>query len=421
MINIHQWNIGFIFIAYVHLFVFFRPSEFAFINTYYPVYIVALLSLFYNYRHILSILIKREVLILVCIVILYFSISILNSSNDGFYDKRLLLTWVAWILIVISLMTLIKRPNKILSLMEKMAKAIIVVQVLFSSVQLFYPDFFSQIWTSVETRGLDSYVRVTGSMVNPIPFSFFVSYLVLIIIAREGPERNLLWVFIAGALVILSGTRSLILVYPFLIAGWYYLDNNSSLFKRLFNAFICALFLYVLIFIALYFFRGYLTYSAELLSLFGINNYSVNDLHQHEELRTYGYRVLSWNTALMDFFSRDLFSMVFGNPGPYTSSAHHDLLYMLTRFGILGLVIYLFLNLYLLELAYKNRDKSEGRLMYLSVLMILVVGMANTVGVEMKMGILSAITTGLFLSSDVHKRKDSRKFVFGWPFIIKPA
>lgn len=419
MTNIRRWNIGFIFIAYIHFFIVFRPSEFAFINTYYPVYIAAFLILFYNYRVFLSVLMKREVLILSVVVILYFSIAILNSINNGFYDKRLLLTWGAWILLVISLITILKRQNDILIHIEKMAKLIIFIQFLFSSIQLFSPDFFSQIWTSVETRGLDSYVRVTGSMVNPIPFSFFISYLVLIIIAREGPERNLLWVFIGGALVVLSGTRSLILVYPFLISGWYYLDNNSSLLKRLFNAFICALFLYVLIFIALYFLRGYLTYSVELLSLFGINNYSVNDLHQHEELRTYGYRVLSWNTALMDFFSRDIFSMVFGKSGPYTSSAHHDLLYMLTRYGILGLVIYLFLNLYLLELAYKNRDRAEGRLMYLSILMILVVGMANTVGVEMKMGILSAITAGLFFSSDIHKSKDSRGFVFYWPMIAK--
>lgn len=421
MINIYRWNIGFIFIAYIHFFVMFRPSEFAFINTYYPIYIVAFLTLFYNYKNISYALIKSEVLMLFFIVILCFSISILNSSNNGFYDKRLLLTWAAWILIVISLMTLISKPGMLLIMMEKMAKSIITIQLLFSSIQLFYPDFFSQIWTSAETRGLDSYVRVTGSMVNPIPFSFFISYLVLIIIAREGPERNLLWVSLGGLLVMLSGTRSLILVFPILIAFWYYLENNNSLFKRLFNTVICAFFLYFCIFIFLYLFKGYLTYSAELLSIFGINNYPANDLYQHDELRTYGYRVLSWNATLMDFFSRDLFSMIFGKSGPYTSSAHHDLLYMLTRYGILGLVIYLFLNLYLLELAYKNRDKSEGRLMYLSVLMILVVGMANTVGVEMKMGILSAITTGLFLSSDVHKRKESRKFVFGWPFIIKPA
>lgn len=406
MTGLYPLNIGFFLIIFIHLYVIFRPSEFFFLNTYYPIYIAAIYAFIYKYKYVLGVFLRKEIIILFFLAASFFLISITNSNHAGFYDKRLLLTWAAWLLIVMSIMASIRKPNNVLSLLENIAKLILIVQLLISSVQLFYPDFFSQIWTSVETRGLDSYVRITGSMVNPIAFSFFISYLVLVIIAIKGPLRNLVWVLMGLLLVVLSGTRSLMLVYPFLIAGWFYLESDCLLLKRLCNAVIFALFLFFLMFVFIYLFRDVLKYSAELLSLIGVNSYSDNDLYKHEELRTFGYRVVSWNAALIDFFSRDLFSMVFGHSGPYLSPAHHDLLYMLTRYGILGLMLYLFLNLYLLALAYKNRDKAEGRLMYLSVLLIFVVGMANTVGVEMKMGILSAMTAGLFFSS-VEKKKES--------------
>jgi len=71
---------------------------------------------------------------------------------------------------------------------------------------------------------------------------------------------------------------------------------------------------------------------------------------------------------------------------------------MLSRYGAIGLISYLALNFWLLEIALKNKCIVEGRLLYLTILMSLIVGMANTIGVEMRLGIFSALVAGLLLS-----------------------
>jgi hypothetical protein len=179
--------------------------------------------------------------------------------------------------------------------------------------------------------------------------------------------------------------------------------SDKSLLKRLFFSFICASVLFLFSYYVLLSLKEIFVYSAELFAVFEFDSGDENS----KELRTLGYRVDYWNAALGEFFSRNFLSIIFGKSGPYLSSPHHDLIYMLSRYGAIGLISYLALNFWLLEIALKNKCIVEGRLLYLTILMSLMVGMANTVGVEMRLGIFSALVAGLLLSRERYSKVSS--------------
>lgn len=386
---------GLWFVYVIHLYVMFRPSEIIVFNTFYPIYLLALLVIALNVKKLHLLFSDRALNIIFILIFSLLLLSVFNSYVHDFYDRKLLFNWLAWLVVLVAVIFSYQGSNKNHKGLELLAKLVLLIQLCISIIQLFKPDFFSLFWSSVNTMGLDRDVRVSGSLGNPILFSYIVTYLVLIVIARTGPVKNIFWVIFGCLLILMSGSRSLILTYPIIIGAWFYL-SDKSLLKRLFFSFICASVLFLFSYYVLLSLKEIFVYSAELFAVFEFESGDENS----KELRTLGYRVDYWNAALGEFFSRNFLSIIFGKSGPYLSSPHHDLIYMLSRYGAIGLISYLALNFWLLEIALKNKCIVEGRLLYLTILMSLIVGMANTVGVEMRLGIFSALVAGLLLSRE---------------------
>lgn len=396
-------------LAAFHIYIIMRPTEWPIFNTYYPIYLISILTIFAGYRELIPVFSNKY---FVYILVTCFGLSILSLTNLSIYDyfdRRLLLTWAAW-LVVLSSTIILRRSCHNLSLnLARLGKLLLLVQLVISLLQVFEPHLFSFLWPSTENRGLDSHLRVSGTISNPIVFSFFVCYLVMLVISEKGPVKEFKWVFLGCLLILLSGSRSLILSYPILIGAWFYLEGDKKFIHRLVNAIVFSVLTFLITFTVLFLVRDVLVYSAELLTA-SDSLISNSGAESTPALRTFSYRAQYWNMAFIEFFSRNLQTTLLGYPGPYTASAHQDYLFMLTRYGFIGALLYISLFMVLLSLAYRNRQYFEGKLFYLTCLLSLTVGAANTVGVEMKMGILTAMTAG-FLIAKVSKEKEPSETV----------
>jgi len=410
----------------LHAYLIFRPIEFAIFSTYYPLYVIALGVTLFNIRQIKF---NGDLLLIICCCSILTLLAVANSINNDLFERRYIFHWFAWLVILLFVMTTIK--NKLdKAKLSLIAKMILLFQLLTLIIQLFEPQVLGGVWSSAKNVGLDSYVRVTGSLPSPIALSSFVTYLVIWIIAHKNPLKEFIWVLLGAFMIIMSASRTLILIYPFVIGAWFYLEGNTQLYKRLTKAMAFTVVLFIFIFSMLFAFKNTFVYSSELLSIlpsyngalasgnelkndcekyYGDGYRSVNRdckyevyLQEKVELTTYSLREQVWLSAFNDFYSKSTLEIFIGDGMDYShKSAHQDPLFVLTRYGIIGLVVYLILLARLLSLAYNNRETFEGKVLYLVCLLIIGAGFVNTVGVEMRLGILTAIAAGLALSNKV--------------------
>jgi hypothetical protein len=207
-------------------------------------------------------------------------------------------------------------------------------------------------------------------------------------------------------MIIISGSRTMILIYPFIIGAWVYLEGNEALPRRITKAFLCVITLFVLTFLTLSVLKNTFVYAAELLTLLPLPEGSsdggryIANIQGHDALRTYGMRAEIWSTSFHEYYSKNTLEMLIGSGGAgySTHTAHQDPLFVLTRYGFIGLAVYLSLLAYLLSLGYQNRETFEGKVVYLVSLLMIGIGTINTAGVEMRLGILVAIAAGLMVS-----------------------
>lgn len=394
----------------LHLYLIFRPTEFVFFSTYYPVYAVALAWLMSNRKQVNF---NKDLLfVLYCCVILT-ALAIINTIVNDIFERRYLLNWLAWLMIVFFVSSIFRgEVNR--AKLSYIAKVILLIQFCIAVIQLFDPHAFDFLWSSIKNRGLESHVRVCGSFSSPIAFSSFITYLTIWIIAQKGPAHAFFWVLFAAAMIIMSASRTMILLYPLIISAWFYLEGDETVLTRLMKSLVCAVIIYIVIFLFIWIFKDIFVYASELLSLLPFSeilvNYSFFDsgrytvyAQEHEFLKTYGMREEIWTATLHEYFSKNMLEILIGG-GQYSyNTAHQDLLFIVTRYGLVGSIVYLSLLAKLLSLGYQNRADFEGKNLYLVCLLIIGVGTVNTFGVEMRFGILIAIATGLVLSKKVYR------------------
>src|SRR5690606_39173129 len=85
-------------------------------------------------------------------------------------------------------------------------------------------------YSQEKTRSFEQSVRITGTLANPNYFSWIIIQLTLVIILFEKNKVKLIIGFLAGiALVFLSGSRSFLILLPFILltAKFIELEKNS--------------------------------------------------------------------------------------------------------------------------------------------------------------------------------------------------
>lgn len=414
---------------FIHLYLVFRPVEIAFFSTYYPLYAIALIGLGLNVRKITY---SRELKLIISCCLALTAIALLNSYLNDAYSRRYLLHWCSW-LIVVLFIAAIFRKNINAKVISNVAKVVISIEFVIVLIQLYEPTYFGNYWSSIKNVGLDGFVRVSGTFTSPLAFASFMTYLLVWIVAEQGIKKSTPWILLTFVMVIMSSSRTLILIFPFILGAAIYLSSNNSLIRRMASAALYTSFLFVFLFVFLFSFKNTFIYSAELLSVLPNAIYSEKQKTKyfnkeerqkaveckykeedqdrykvyvlcHKELNTMNIRSVVWKTALKEFYDKDLLDKLKGDGMNFSNhGAHQDPLYILTRYGFIGFGIFLFLISILLSLGYKNRFTFEGKLLYLTTLLLIGMGLVNTIAVEMRFGILSALCVGVLLAKTSYK------------------
>jgi hypothetical protein len=414
---------------FIHLYLVFRPVEIAFFSTYYPLYAIALIGLGLNFRKITY---SSELQLIISCCLALTAIAVLNSYLNDAYSRRYLLHWCSW-LIVVLFIAAIFRKNINAKVISNVAKVVISIEFVIVLIQLYEPTYFGNYWSSIKNVGLDGFVRVSGTFTSPLAFASFMTYLLVWIVAEQGIKKSTPWILLTFVMVIMSSSRTLMLIFPFIFGASIYLSVDDSLIKRMASAALYTSFLFVFLFVFLFSFKNTFIYSAELLSILPKSIHSEKEISKyhnkeerqkaseckykeekkeqykvyalcHKELRTMDIRSVVWKTALKEFYDKDLLDKLKGDGLNFSNhGAHQDPLYILTRYGFIGFGIFLFLISILLSLGYKNRFTFEGKLLYLTTLLLIGMGLVNTIAVEMRFGILSALCVGVLLARTSYK------------------
>lgn len=381
-------NLAMTFLLAVFIYIIFKPSELIHFNIYLPVYFAGLFAGAVIIYRMWKGGAPNALWAILGICLSLTLIALFVMAYDGFVDRRTILTWPAWFFVMcLGIFLSAKATNYHLRLSQTF-KIVLLIQLCISIIQLFEPDAFSLLWSSEKTWGLNQIVRVTGSMYNPNFFAYIVAFLAAGIVAYKDPKTEYVWIFLSYSLIILSGSRTMILGFPMIIAFWYYLESRSELGKALKGAALSLISLYLIAALALIIFQDYLKYSAQLLLV-------VDSATGIETIRSYQSRLVIWHASFTELLNRDLMQLLLGKSNGYSYRPHQGFIYILAQFGILGLFLYCGLMLIILSTAFKMRIFFEGKFLYLTCLIVIGSSLTSVFPVIMTIGITLALVTGL--------------------------
>lgn len=297
-----------------------------------------------------------------------------------------------------------------------------MVQGLICFLQIFNPTIFNSIWSAAETRGLlqsqiseNLFIRITGTLVNPIIFASIITFLTFFIVSYERAKIAKYWIILGFVLVVFSGSRTVYLLYPLIATIWLSLNSLYS-FKGKILYFIFSLFLlYILLDFVLSFFSrelamGYQATTFDILRycykfitnlLYGSESDVINVMQNEQVVKTLAIRTYWMYITVEEFVKKDLFGTLIGS-NTYNFKAHSDYLHMITRYGVLGLATYICLIANLIFAPKRFNSKNENVSYYLIIIFFLIIGSVNIILVEMKMGIYLAIFCGMVFGKEFH-------------------
>lgn len=380
----------FIFLSFTVLaWIVFKPSQIIETNLYFPVYVFSFISAIWFF---LNVYIEdksySKPLFFACFLLTSISIFSINLSSD--IDRRIITNWPAWFCIFSLGYFLAKKTDGYVSFLPKFAKIFLVAQTIIALIQLLEPNSFDVFWPSDKTRGLDSIVRVTGSMYNPNFFAAVVTLLIAFIVAGKEPLKEWVWVVLGCVLILLSGSRTFIIGYPLVISTLYFLisEGKAKYTKTVFSLII----LYALTFFVLFVFKDTLVYSSRILSVF-LENSNVNDL---ENIISLSGRVGLWESVIFQLNSGSFYNYIFGSHNAVLNP-HNSYLYVLYKYGFIGLILVGYLFFVCFKVSFYAKDTYEGRLLFMVTLTIMGFGLADISSVTMTFGIYLALVLGVAL------------------------
>lgn len=380
-------------LIFTFFYLIFKPAQLISINNYFPVYSIALLAGFWMVSQLFSVSTQFSIRTIFITCLLLTLISVFSMFYEEQVDRRSILTWPAWFC-VFSLGTVLALSTSHLGkALPRFFKIVITLQTILAMTQLFEPNAFDVLWSSMKTHGLGERVRVTGSMYNPNFFAFIVTFSLAGIIAHRGPEKEYIWVILAYILIILSGSRTLILGYPLVVVSWYRLFSGEKALKALTKCMVILVSLYVFSALVLTTFQDTLKYSSQLLSVIKLDN--VDQPIGLNSIRSYQTRGELWNASFISYFNSDWIKILFGSHHGYGNKAHQGFIYILTQFGLIGFILYCFLLSLLLSIAYQIRSAYEGKFLYMTCLLIIGSSLASLASATMTLGIYLPFTAGI--------------------------
>lgn len=227
------------------------------------------------------------------------------------------------------------------------AYTILLGQLVISVSQIAGGGFFDLIYSEEKSRPLGSLVRATGSLGNPNTLAWLAAQAGIIVLLLEPSRLRFIGPIAGGLLVVASGSRSLLLLFPAMAMCAVFLAGGAQPRKWrtlvLLGGGITAAF-----FAVVYLGARFLPYLRQLRLLFASGSLvAVNSMRA---------RVVAWESAYREFVAGGWQSWMVGLGGPESTTViDNDFLYVFFKFGAVGLLVHLLLVGCLAILLYRRR------------------------------------------------------------------
>lgn len=220
------------------------------------------------------------------------------------------------------------------------AKVILLGQAVIGVTQLAGVPVFEFIYSGEKARPFGSLVRVTGSMSNPNSFGWVVAQSSVIIMFLG--RRRLPWLSLAAFLMLVSGSRTLLLLFPFMLTLVTIWRRGSGLTNYARGAAI-ALAASGASLVLVLSLAAYLPYLGEMRSVILSGSLaSINSLVRRLDM---------WQAAYHEFHTGGLRTWTLGlGSRQLTRVIDNDYLYILFRLGAIGWLIHGSILLYMARL-----------------------------------------------------------------------
>lgn len=254
------------------------------------------------------------------------------------------------------------------------ARLILVGQLVIAATQAAGTDVFAFAYEAEKAREFGGLFRVTGSMGNPNWFGWMVAQSTVGILLFQADRRRFGWLALGAVLIIASGSRSLLLLFPFMVVVAEGLRARDERFINISSAVAAGGILVVLFTAVVLYLREALPYLGQLYDM--ATSGSLRAIHSLEE------RFENWfNVA--EAYRRGGFGTWLVGLGdrPITQTLDNDYLFMLFRTGAVGLGVHLGFILYLVVFFGRRLDALVSRFGLQYLMFALVFGLvAETLG-----------------------------------------
>lgn len=252
-------------------------------------------------------------------------------------------------------------PDRTVRNVANICKFLLVMQLFVAAVQLFYPTFFDLVWSADKTTGLGQILRLTGTMYNPNLFAFAIGVFSTFIVVADSTYKSLVWLTIAGFLVLLSGSRTNMIIWPAVMTIGYGLTKKLTV-RTLLQQIALLFFLVTVVIVLLTNFSDTFRYAAQLLDVLTSGNLS--------SVNAYAARQVMWDRAFKYVDSLGWHACPFGaGASEKLRTVDNDYIYIYVKFGVLGFLVHINAIWHLLKIGWLNRSNVIGR-WFICVMMI---------------------------------------------------
>lgn len=325
---------------------------------------------------------KEEFFLIMLLVVFAISIMIsalLSTERFGFSVLSHILKPLFFLAVLISGFVIgFKFDEKVIkNSLLKVTYITLVAQLVVGTMHFFDLSWLDVLYSSERASGFRGILRITGTLGNPNFFAWIITQLILIILLLEkNIKRKFVSIPIALILLILSGSRSIILLTPlmlFSVVIFLARKNRNFFFVKL-PVFVLAL---VLLFAILLWF----------INIFGehfpyLNSFlRVIDVGSLAADNSFYLRLGLWESILNQIGEGIILTWIFGLGPNIINVADNDYLYIVANYGLIGLALNTFIYILIYYNFSKLDDKRFAILGKVYILFSLIIGVqAETLG-----------------------------------------
>jgi len=213
---------------------------------------------------------------------------------------------------------------------------LVFAQITVGVAQLLNVPIFNSIYSSDKTRGLEAlFFRVTGTIGNPNAFAWFLIQSSFLTICFS--KWRLRWLILVPVFfgILISGSRSNLIVFPIAIAVMKLAQLRSLSIGRILGLLLATIFVFVCLVGVVILFPRYFSYLSELLK--------IAETGSLDSVTTFALRLKLWASRFAIFNSSmadHKWILGLGTTEDFRV-LDNDYLYIFFKYGILGLVTHL--------------------------------------------------------------------------------